>query len=76
MSRILLIMHHIALFTPCIALLLVSHTCAFYDRPHRAESEIQVQQIQRSVVAHKRQVARILTLLWIKASPGASNHIP
>jgi hypothetical protein len=26
-------MHHIALCTACIALLLVSHTCAFYDRP-------------------------------------------
>jgi hypothetical protein len=37
MSRILLIMHHIALCTPCIALLLVFHTCAFYDRPCRAE---------------------------------------
>jgi hypothetical protein len=27
-------MHHIALCTPCIELLLVSHTCAFCDRPH------------------------------------------
>jgi hypothetical protein len=26
-------MYHIALYTPCIALLLVSHTCAFCDRP-------------------------------------------
>jgi hypothetical protein len=25
-------MHHIALCTPCIAFLLVSHTCAFYVR--------------------------------------------
>jgi hypothetical protein len=40
------------------------------------KSEIQVEQIQRSVVVHKRQVVRILTLLWIKPSLGASNHCP
>jgi hypothetical protein len=36
MGRVLLIIDHIAHCTPCIALLLVSHTCVFCDRPHGA----------------------------------------
>jgi hypothetical protein len=39
MSRILLILHHIALCTPCIALLLVSHTCIFVIDPMEQEPE-------------------------------------
>jgi hypothetical protein len=31
-----MIMHHIALYAPCIALLLVSHTCALCDRAREA----------------------------------------
>jgi hypothetical protein len=42
--------------------------------PAEPKSEIQVEQIQRSVVVHKRQVVRILTLLWIKVSTDAFNH--
>jgi hypothetical protein len=37
MLRLLLFMHHIVLCTPYIALLLVSHTFAFYDRSHGAK---------------------------------------
>jgi hypothetical protein len=33
MLRLPWIIHHIALCTPCNALLLVSHTCVFCDRP-------------------------------------------
>jgi hypothetical protein len=36
MVQALIIMHHIALFIPCITLLLVSHTYVFCDRPHGA----------------------------------------
>jgi hypothetical protein len=32
MGRMLLFMNHVALCTPCISLLLVSHTCAFCVR--------------------------------------------
>jgi hypothetical protein len=39
MSRILLIMHHIALYTPCIALLLVFDTCVFVIDPTEQEPE-------------------------------------
>jgi hypothetical protein len=28
-GKVFIIMHHIALHTPCIALLLMSHTCVF-----------------------------------------------
>jgi hypothetical protein len=34
MLRLSLMMHHIALCTPCIALFIVPHICAFCDRPH------------------------------------------
>jgi hypothetical protein len=44
--------------------------------PTERKSNIQVEQIQSSVVVHKHQVVRILTLLWIKASPGAFNQCP
>jgi hypothetical protein len=40
-----MILHHNALCTPCIALLLVSHT-AFCDRPHRVELEELMNQAQ------------------------------
>jgi hypothetical protein len=36
MLRLPLIGHHIALYTSCIALLLVSHACAFCNRPRGA----------------------------------------
>jgi hypothetical protein len=39
MSRILLILHHIALCTPCITLLLVSHTYIFVIDPTEQEPE-------------------------------------
>jgi hypothetical protein len=39
MSRILLIIHHIALCIPCIAISLVSHTCAFCVDPAEQEPE-------------------------------------
>jgi hypothetical protein len=35
-------MHHIALYTPCIALLVVSHTCAFaIDHAEQDPEELQ-----------------------------------
>jgi hypothetical protein len=34
-----MIMQHIALCTPCIALLLVSHTYSFCDRPRGARTQ-------------------------------------
>jgi hypothetical protein len=38
----LLFMHHIALYTPCIALLVVSHTCAFaIDHAEQDPEELQ-----------------------------------
>jgi hypothetical protein len=39
MLGLLLFMHHIALCTPCIALLLVFHTRAFYGRSRGAKGE-------------------------------------
>jgi hypothetical protein len=39
MLRLLLLMHHIALCTPCITLLLVSHTCILAIDPTEHEPE-------------------------------------
>jgi hypothetical protein len=38
MAKVLMIMQHIALCTPCIALLLVSHAYTFCDRPRGART--------------------------------------
>jgi hypothetical protein len=43
MNMVLLITHHIALCTPCIAFLLVSHTCAFTLDPVEQGPEEPVQ---------------------------------
>jgi hypothetical protein len=75
MLRLLLSMHHIALCTQYIAFLLVFILVHFVLDHAEPKSEIQVEQIQRSVVVHKHQVERILTLLWIKTSSNASNSI-
>jgi hypothetical protein len=50
MSKVLLIMHHIALYTPCIAFLLVPHTCAFMldptePGPEEPQEPIQVEEL-------------------------------
>jgi hypothetical protein len=39
MVKMLLVMNHVALCTPCIAFLLVSHTCIFVIDPAEQELE-------------------------------------
>jgi hypothetical protein len=46
MSRILLILNHIALCTPCITLLLGSHTCTFAIDPAELELEEPMEYVQ------------------------------
>jgi hypothetical protein len=49
MVKVLLIMHHVALCTPCITLLLVSHTCVFMIDP----SEQELEEVQEPAPAEK-----------------------
>jgi hypothetical protein len=61
-----LFMHYIALCTPCIALLLVSHTCIIAIDPVKQEPEEPTEQAQ---------VEEFTNLAWTKTSSGASHHI-
>jgi hypothetical protein len=54
-------MHHIALYALCIALLLVSHTWAFCDRP-------------RGAATRAADGVSSLTYIWIKANPNTFNQ--
>jgi hypothetical protein len=59
MSRMLQIMHHIVLCISCIAILALSHTCAFVIEPTEQEPQHQ---------------SKPLTLSKSKACPGASHQ--
>jgi hypothetical protein len=65
MVKLLMIMQHITLCTPCIAFMLVSHTCIFVidhaEQGHEERSQ------------HK---LRALTSSKNKTSPGVFNHHP
>jgi hypothetical protein len=61
-----MIMQHIALFTPCIAFILVSHTCVFAINPVEQELE----------ELHEPAPAEEANPEQEQARPGASNHLP
>jgi hypothetical protein len=56
MVKMLMIMQHITLCTPCITLFNCDHLFAYTLDPAESKSEIQVEQAQRSMVVHKCQV--------------------
>jgi hypothetical protein len=49
-------MHYIALCTPYIALFNYDYLFAYTLDPAESKSEIQVEQAERSMIVHKRQV--------------------
>jgi hypothetical protein len=59
--RLLLFMHHIALYTPCIAHFNVAHLSNVQVDHAELKTKIQVEQALGVSVVHKRQVAWILT---------------
>jgi hypothetical protein len=69
-------MHHIALCTPCIALVNCGHL--LHMRVYRAkpESEFQAEQVQRVFGGPQASSCDDANIVVIKASPGASNHYP
>jgi hypothetical protein len=70
MIRIIMIMHHISLCISCIALYNYGHLL------HIRVDHVEPKTENGCSEIHKRQVTRILTLLRIKSSPGAPNHLP
>jgi hypothetical protein len=74
MSRILLIMHHIALCTPCITHFdLSSYLCKYVDHAER-KTEIQAEQFQGMFGGPQASSCEDANIVVIKASPGAFNQ--
>jgi hypothetical protein len=69
MLRILLFMHHITLCTPCIALLLVSHTYAFYGRSAESKTEIQAEKAPGVFGGPQASRCEDANIVVIKVSP-------
>jgi hypothetical protein len=69
-------MHHIALCTPCITLFNCGHL--LHMRVDHAKPKSEIQEVQSSGEYDGPQVTSCVdsNLAWIKASLGASNHLP
>jgi hypothetical protein len=67
MVKVLMIMHHIPLYTPYIALVNCDHLLNMRVDHAEPESEFQVEHAQ---------VEDFTNLAWIKVSPDAPNHRP
>jgi hypothetical protein len=76
MVKVFMIMHHIALYTPCVALVNCGHLLHIRWIMWSRRRKIKWSKSNGCSEIPKYQVARILTLLRIKTSPDASNHIP
>jgi hypothetical protein len=63
MVKMLMIMHHIALCTSCIALFNCCHLLHIWVDHAEPESKFQVKQVQWVSEVYKRQVMRMLILL-------------
>jgi hypothetical protein len=70
MVKMLIIMYHTALCTPCIALFNCGHLHVQLKTDNEAE------QVQWVFGIHKCQVVTILTFIRIKANPGALINVP
>jgi hypothetical protein len=72
MVKIVMIMHHTILCTPCIALFNCGHLLHIRVDHVEPKTDNEAEQVQWVFGTHKRQVLRILTFLRIKASLSAS----
>jgi hypothetical protein len=69
-------MHHIALCTPCIALLQLWPSFAYAVDHMEPKTEIQVEQVQWVIGGTQASSREVANIVVIKTSPGASNHHP
>jgi hypothetical protein len=72
----LLIMHHIALCTPCIALFNYVHLLHIQVDHAEPESEFQAEQVRQMFRGPQPSSEEDANIVVIKASPGVSNHYP
>jgi hypothetical protein len=75
-SRILLIIHHIALCTPCIVIFNYGHLLHVRVDDAEPKSEIQAEQVQKEYDGPQAPSSMDSNLDEIKARPGAFNHAP
>jgi hypothetical protein len=68
--------HHIALCTPCIALVIGGHLLHMRVDHAKSESEIQVKQVQWVFGGPQASSYQDTNIVVIKPSPGAFNHTP
>jgi hypothetical protein len=71
----LLIMHHIALYNPCIALFNCDHLVHFTVDHVGPKTKIPAEEVQRVFRGPQASSCDDANIVVIKASPGASNHI-
>jgi hypothetical protein len=76
MVKMVIIMHHTTLCTPCIALFNYGHLLHIRVDHVEPKTDNEEKQVQWVFEIHKHQVVRILTFLRIKASPSASYQSP
>jgi hypothetical protein len=69
-----MMMHHIALFTPCIALFDCGHLLHIWVDHAEPESKFQAEQVQWAFGDSLASSGGDTNLDWIKASPSAFNH--
>jgi hypothetical protein len=75
MINMLLIIHHIALCTPCIALFICDHLLHIWVDHAESESEFQAEQV-RWVFGCPQASCCEANIVVMKASPSAFNHAP
>jgi hypothetical protein len=69
-------MHHIALFTPCIAHFNCGHLLHIQVDHVEPKTENQTEQVQWVFRDPQASSSKEANIVVIKASSGASNHIP
>jgi hypothetical protein len=76
MLRLPRIMHHIALYTPCITLVNYGHVLHILVDDAKLEMKIRAEQVQWVFGGPQASSGDDTNLYGIKASPGASNQCP
>jgi hypothetical protein len=74
MVKMLMIMHHIALYTSCIALFNCGHLLHIQVDHAEAESEFQAEQVRRVFRGPQASSCEDASIVVIKASPDVFNH--
>jgi hypothetical protein len=74
MLRLPRIMHHISLYTPCIALVNCDHLLHILVDDAKPKMKIRAEQVRWVFGGPEASSGKDTNLYWIKASPTASNQ--